>query len=532
MSSRNKLDDLLSSDDVRPLDQQKNNSNVPLSGLDAYNFAIDKMHMICGKYPLKSEAYLRNTQVPDLNDYLAWKNVSNAALVRKYTVFEAVQAYHQEYRTLSGANTNVECLSSTGLDSLSTTNQNSPEVDAARILTTMNFHALVESSTVQAYDATTSFNDTDPGELLSPKFPRPDDLPMPDGEDAFLLNPVLEDTLGRWVQGNRKEDRKVEVWVEDGNGYQFKAYKTIYMVDGHEFHNQIPQHRNRRRTTRNKRPVKLVHSSSGGLQHTSVPMAPQVPRSRKRPLDSGIAMDDDFERPRQKRIRSDSSSDMPLSSISRPGLGLLRQSNADGRKISSGSNNSSDSQVSTKDFANLRDILNKKAIGTVVGTITSTGQEIMGAPPLDQAHAPTGQIATSSTPGRRSSTRRRGPPAPLNLAPPARSSRQRITPDPCPATPSITPQHSSVASATATPRKNKYVPTTPNPLRWTARELYHLNDLARQGLHPKELHPRMMAAFPDKQRSIHAIKDRRDKMARGKELQGKVPDYQGKYGDV
>jgi hypothetical protein len=97
-------------------------------------------------------------------------------------------------------------------------------------------------------------------------------------------------------------------------------------------------------------------------------------------------------------------------------------------------------------------------------------------------------------------------------------------------TPAVTPQRSSATGTT--PRKNKYVPTTPNPQRWTATELYHLNGLARQGLHPKELHPKMIERFPDKLRSVHAIKDRRDKMARGKELQGKVPDYQARYGNV
>jgi hypothetical protein len=42
----------------------------------------------------------------------------------------------------------------------------------------------------------------------------------------------------------------------------------------------------------------------------------------------------------------------------------------------------------------------------------------------------------------------------------------------------------------------------------------------------------MMEQFPDKPRSIHAIKDRRDKMVRAKELQGRVPDYQAKYGEL
>jgi hypothetical protein len=40
----------------------------------------------------------------------------------------------------------------------------------------------------------------------------------------------------------------------------------------------------------------------------------------------------------------------------------------------------------------------------------------------------------------------------------------------------------------------------------------------------------MEKQFPDKKRSIHAIKDRRDKMQRAKELVGKVPNYQEKYG--
>ena len=42
----------------------------------------------------------------------------------------------------------------------------------------------------------------------------------------------------------------------------------------------------------------------------------------------------------------------------------------------------------------------------------------------------------------------------------------------------------------------------------------------------------MMEAFPDRQRSVHAVKDRRDKMMRAKELVGTTPDYNAKYGDV
>jgi len=42
----------------------------------------------------------------------------------------------------------------------------------------------------------------------------------------------------------------------------------------------------------------------------------------------------------------------------------------------------------------------------------------------------------------------------------------------------------------------------------------------------------MSEQFPDKVRSVHAIKDRRDKMSRAKELIGKVPDYQARYGEV
>jgi hypothetical protein len=417
----------------------------------------------------------------------------------------------------------------------------SPEMDAARILTTLHFHAVAMSGTLHPYDFPLTSIEAPVNEPPSPMFPRPDDLPVPDGADAFLLNPVLEEAQQRWVKGVYKEDRPKEVSGRDANGNRIKMEKTIYIVDGEEFHDIVPQRKRGAFKSRNRHPLKLLRNGCGLIDRSAISAPVNNPRSKKRPLDGGITLEDKFENSLCKRMRSNSSNDMPQSSMLGTGKSMRRSSvaSASSRKASSGSN-SSGSQLSSKDVENLRAVLDPKSMSLVMGAISSSGQSIMAAPPpkpdtnRPQRSNKTGQnntqVSAPTTAAGSRGTRRRLPPAPLHLAPSACTTRSRVTPSPLPMTPAATPQHSSAADTT--PRKNKYVPTTPNPQRWTAAELYHLNSLARQGLHPRELHPKMTEQFPDKLRSLHAIKDRRDKMARSKELQGKVPDYQTKYRDV
>lgn len=475
--------------------------------------------------------YLKQIRAPDLDEYLAWKAVSHASLMHKFSVRGALSAYvllyHEllQYRSQQAVSDSTVAVAPTNLPPT-----DSPEMDAARILTTISFRAHTSGGTLHPYPLIPNLL---PHEPMSVAFPRPDDLVMPSGADAFLLNPILEDAQRRWVRGVHKEDKAVDVTKKDANGNRYTTRKTIYIVDGQEFYDTLPQHKRGSGGGRKRKPPKIDKTNTGLIGGSAVSVPVNEPRSRKRLIDSAIALDDDFESPLRKRTRSDSSNDIPLSSISRPGAHLPRRSSGSrsSRKVS-GCSNSSGSQLSINDVDNLRAVLGPVAMSTVMGAFKSTGQSIMPMPATksNAARELKQSIPPPSTGAAANKPRRRARPAPLNLAVPTRSTRARATPSPSPMTPAATPQHRSAPGTT--PRKNKYVPTTPNPQRWTAVELYYLNGLARQGLHPKELHPKMVEKFPDRIRSIHAIKDRRDKMARNKELQGKVPDYLTKYGNA
>lgn len=492
------------------------------ANFNRYNFAVDKMHTILSKYPVKNEAYLMNASLPDVQEYLAWKKVSALAIVHKYTLNQALDAFqaglHKEHEQVALARESG-FVSPTWTEATTTyLHSDSSDIDAARILSSMSFESVLGNGTLfvdEPYQESPT--------IASPTFPRPEDLPVPAGEDAFLLNPVLEDAQRRWIKGVFKQDLSKEVVKRNAEGNRVWVKKTIYIVDGKQFYDVEPR-------KEAKHVLPKLSTSFSGIDTAAILSEPRESRQRMRPLDSGIALASAYEKPedtsrKRKRSLSASSDDVPLSSLSRPGHGF------GGRSPSSSAGEAED-EVDLLPSRNLPQTP-KRLIHTFKYRNRSNPKGVslaLAAPSSDEPQAPT----TSD------GSRRKARPAPLNLVPRIRPKgphhRSNLPSSPSPMKSARhggkeppTPQHSSPAG---TPRKNKYVPTTPNPMRWSAAELYHLNTLARRGLHPKELHPMMQEQFPDKVRSVHAIKDRRDKMARAKELIGKVPDYQSKYGTV
>jgi hypothetical protein len=512
------------------------NSTTYTLSLGGYNFAIDKMHFIASKYPLKSEMYLRNTHVPDVHEYLAWKDVSTLALVNKLTAKQALYAFEEKIRAGGVYATQIDGVVSPTRSEASTVIAADPqELEAARILGAMQFKAMNSHGTIHAdHSPHQPPPQPNPAILMSsPTFPRPDKLPMPSGEDAFLLNPTLEDAQRRWVKGVHKQDLVKEVSRVDEEGKRTRVQKTYYVVDGEEF---LDVESPRKMKAMQQRTRRQVNTAATKTSMTSVAPFSQT-QLRKRPLDSAIALDEDFDALSRKRQRSVFSDDEPLSSMSRPGGGFPGRIPSPSGYLECGA----------ADGVDLPPIPSADSRMFTMRGFVFKGQAMLPAPTTMSSpmHHPTHIVATPPS-GTNRSSRRRGPPAPLNLSAPAHSKRARAdhSRSPSPVKTSRKPQHSNTtrgktaqraahpSSPAAAPRRNKYVPTTPNPQRWSCDELYHLNALARQGLHPKELHPLMLQKFPDKIRSVHAIKDRRDKMSRAKELTGNVPDYRARYGEV
>lgn len=480
--------------------------------MDGYNFAINKMHFILSKYPVKTEVYLRETHVPDLHEYQAWKKVSTIALTQKLSVEETLQAYERQLHTNKNhGDSNFRRGSPTRSSATTVVMADSPEVDAARILSAIHFKAITMNGSLRIDGPASAMSIDSP---CSPVFPRPDELPVPAGADAWLLNPVLEDAQRRWVKGFHKEDQTREVVKTDAEGKRIWLQKTVYIVDGEEFHDVDPKRTKGARAAAMRRIPRITTLNLGSNAMAMV--ATREAQSAKRPIDSGVFMDDDGESPVQKRRRVDTEDDLPLSSMSRPGGISFRSPTV--------------SEISEQDATDLHHDLASASSSY----LQALNDQTVFLPPQIKI-TPTRAPKISARSG---SSRRKPPPAPLNLAVPQHSRYENPPSSPSPVKPTITPrkrapptpQHSS--PTIRTPSKSKYVPNTPNPMRWTAAELYHLNGLARRGMHPRELHPLMMEQFPDKPRSIHAIKDRRDKMSRAKELQGRVPDYQAKYGEL
>ena len=483
---------------------------------DGYNFAINKMHFILSRYPLKSEAYLRNTQAPDLFEYLIWKTLSTKALVQKMSINQILQEFERQLHADPQPTGPSYRPVSPSLSQATTVIQaDSPELGAAMILNAMQYTSILMNSTIFAEPHADPLP-TDPAQSApkSPKFPRPDDLAMPSGEDAWLLNPALEDAQRRWVRGFHKEDQVREVMRLDAQGNKVWVKKTVYIVDGKEFHDVEPQGKKATRPAAKRGPPKL-NISAAAMANSMTATSFREPRSRKRPLDSGIALDSAYEDGTNKRVHYNPEDDIPLSSMSRPGL-----------PFGGGSPTPSLSEDSEGDLpGDAAPFVHPSQGALFNGMVKLKAPNVKGTP----THSRDSEIMLGPLSSTQASGRRRGPPAPITIPDlPSSPSPVKTSNTPRKRAPP-TPQHSSPVG---TPRKNKYVPNTPKPFRWTPTELYHLNALARQGLHPKELHPLMMEQFPDRPRSIHAIKDRRDKMSRAKELIGKVPDYEAKYANV
>ncbi|KIW08684.1 uncharacterized protein PV09_00634 [Verruconis gallopava] len=515
----------LKSNQVQPRDETIFVSELSFLELDGYKFAIDQMHLIMSRYPSKSELYLHNVQAPDLHDYLAWKAVSHMAVLNRFNVQNAVDAHTQLLGEIKLGGHSRDTTGMLPRHSYTAQEQADPlAVEAALILMTMSFEASCSSGFIHPYNFSMPTNAKSAERPPSPVFPVPEDLPLPKGSDAFLLNPVLEDIQKRWVRGICKEDQIREVVKKDKYGGRYVTRKTIYVVDGEEFIDVLPHRQAGTVSASIRHSPTPSRSSLRFADHSVVPIPSKELRSRKRPLDSGISLDDKFEGSPHKHMRSNFNHDVPSSSIFRPSVNYHKAANVSTNTSNASSRStSSGSHVSIKDVDNLRAVLDPVAMDSVMGAFGSTGQVLEPVPQTDGE-----KLVSSSGMGR--SKRRRAPPPPLNLVRPTTSRDSRRTPPSMSRTPVGTTQNPSASRTTH--KKSKYVPTTPNPQRWTAQELYHLNGLARLGLHPRELHPKMLEQFPDKQRSLHAIKDRRDKMARNKELQGKMPDYQARYGHI